>query len=138
MRTLHSEAARALRERVTVYGLAAEFNAERDLVTYEACERELRARVRRRRVERLAGAVAAPLPARRRRRRADRARAHHRPDRRRSPGVGPDRQALGGKAYWRKLFVRKDRVPLDDARRICAAIIATGGMPSLFDLRQPD
>ena len=29
---------------MTVYGLAAEFNAERDLVTFEACERELRAR----------------------------------------------------------------------------------------------
>jgi hypothetical protein len=40
---------------------------------------------------------------------------------------------LSGKAYWRKLFVRKDRVPLDEARRACTAIIATGGMPSLFD-----
>ena len=42
---------------------------------------------------------------------------------------------LSGKAYWRKLFVRKDRVPLDEARRRCAKIIATGGMPSLFDAR---
>ena len=39
---------------------------------------------------------------------------------------------LSGKAYWRKLFVRKDAVPLDEARRICAEIIATGGMPRLF------
>jgi hypothetical protein len=28
--------------------------------------------------------------------------------------------------------VRKDAVPVEEARRICAAIIATGGMPSLF------
>lgn len=36
-----SEAARALRERIVVYAVAAEFNAERDLNTYEACERAL-------------------------------------------------------------------------------------------------
>ena len=34
----------ALRERVTVYGLAAEFNAERDLSTFAACEAALRER----------------------------------------------------------------------------------------------
>jgi predicted aconitase len=45
---------------------------------------------------------------------------------------------LSGKAYWRKLFVRKDRVPLDEARELCAAIIASGGMPSLFDLGRHD
>jgi len=45
---------------------------------------------------------------------------------------------LSGKAYWRKLFVRKDRVPIDEARRRCAAIIASGGMPSLFDLEAAD
>ena len=36
-----SESARALRERIVVYALAAEFNAERDLRKYEACERAL-------------------------------------------------------------------------------------------------
>jgi hypothetical protein len=45
---------------------------------------------------------------------------------------------LSGKAYWRKLFVRKDRVPLDEARRRCARIIASGGMPSLFALEPED
>ena len=39
---------------------------------------------------------------------------------------------LSGKAYWRKLFVRGDRVPVDQARAICADIIATGGQPRLF------
>ena len=31
---------------------------------------------------------------------------------------------LSGKTYWRKLFVRSDRVPVSDARAICAEIIA--------------
>jgi hypothetical protein len=39
---------------------------------------------------------------------------------------------LSGKAHWRKLFVRKSVVPLDEARGICAEIIASGGMPRLF------
>jgi HD superfamily phosphohydrolase len=131
LRTSDSAAAHALRERVTVYALAAEFNAERDLLAYEACARELRAQfgdavwsdsqeqllhrlplggdegqptVRVRLGERLVDArVASDLIGR-----------------------------LSGKAYWRKLFVRNDLVPVDAARRICAAIVATGGMPSLF------
>jgi HD superfamily phosphohydrolase len=133
MRTSHSEAARGLRERVTVYGLAAEFNAERDLVTYEACERELRAAYgdavwsdsQEQLLHRLplGGDDGAPT-----------VRVHV------TGRIVDARQAsdligkLSGKAYWRKLFVRKDRVPLDEARNRCAAIIATGGMPSLFDL----
>jgi len=31
---------------------------------------------------------------------------------------------LSGKAYWRKLFVRSDLVPVGQARGICAEIIA--------------
>ena len=137
MRTSHSEAARGLRERVTVYGLAAEFNAERDLVTYEACERELRAAYgdavwsdsQEQLLHRLplGGDDGAPT-----------VRVHV------TGRIVDARQAsdligrLTGKAYWRKLFVRKDRVPLDEARDRCAAIIASGGMPSLFDLGRPD
>lgn len=132
MRTSKSEAARGLRERTTVYGLAAEFNAERDLVTYEACERELRAAYgdavwsdsQEQLLHRLplGGDDRAPTV---------RVRVTGR--------IVDARQAsdliakLTGKAYWRKLFVRKGRVPLDEARRICNAIIASGGMPSLFD-----
>ncbi len=134
MRTMTSDAARGLRERVTVYGLAAEFNAERDLVTYEACERELRARFgdgvwsdsQEQLLHRLplGGDDAKPT-----------VHVHV------TGRIVDAREAsdligkLSGKAYWRKLFVRKDRVPLDEAREICAGIIATGGMPSLFDLR---
>jgi hypothetical protein len=137
MRTSDSEAARGLRERVTVYGLAAEFNAERDLVTYEACERELRAAYgdavwsdsQEQLLHRLplCGDEGAPTV---------RVRVTGRivDARQASDLIGK----LSGKAYWRKLFVRKDRVPVEEARQRCAAIIATGGMPSLFDLGRPD
>jgi HD superfamily phosphohydrolase len=132
MRTSDSAAAHGLRERVTVYGLAAEFNAERDLVTYEACERALRAAYgdavwsdsQEQLLHRLplGGDDGAPTV---------RVRVTGRivDARRASDLIG----RLSGKAYWRKLFVRKDRVPLDEARRRCAAIISSGGMPSLFD-----
>jgi HD superfamily phosphohydrolase len=137
MRTSDSEAAHGLRERVTVYGLAAEFNAERDLATYEACERALRAAYgdavwsdsQEQLLHRLplGGDEHAPTV---------RVRVTGRivDARRASDLIGK----LSGKAYWRKLFVRKDRVPLDDARRLCAGIIASGGMPSLFDLERAD
>jgi HD superfamily phosphohydrolase len=131
LRTSDSEAAHGLRERVTVYGLAAEFNAERDLVTYEACERELRAHFgdavwsdsQEQLLHRLPLGGDETKPTVRVQlgeRIVDARRASDLIDR------------LSGKAYWRKLFVRKDIVPIDEARRICAAIIATGGMPSLF------
>ena len=131
LRTSDSEAAHGLRERVTVYALAAEFNAERDLATYEACERELRAHFgdavwsdsQEQLLHRLPLGGDGTKPTVRVRlgeRLVDARRASDLIDR------------LAGKAYWRKLFVRKDAVPVDEARRICAAIIATGGMPSLF------
>jgi uncharacterized protein len=137
MRTSDSEAARGLRERVTVYGLAAEFNAERDLVTYEACERELRSAYgdavwsdsQEQLLHRLPLGGDDDKPT---------VRVHV------TGRIVDARQAsdligkLSGKAYWRKLFVRKDRVPLDEARQLCAAIIASGGMPSLFDLGRTD
>jgi HD superfamily phosphohydrolase len=133
MRTSDSEAARGLRERVTVYGLAAEFNAERDLVTYEACERELRSAYgdavwsdsQEQLLHRLPLGGDEDKPTVRVQitgRIVDARQA--------SDLIGK----LSGKAYWRKLFVRKDRVPLDAARNLCAGIIASGGMPSLFDL----
>ncbi len=131
MRTLDIDAARALRERVTVYGLAAEFNAERDLGTFEACERELRARYgddlwsdsQEQLLHRLplGGDDGQPTVRVQLAGRVVDAR-----------DVSDLIAKLSGKAYWRKLFVRKDAVPLDDARRICADIIASGGMPRLF------
>ena len=118
-----SEAARALRERIVVYGVAAEFNAERDLRVYEACERALARRFGEDNVwadEQTQVLHRLPL------------------------GIGQERTVwvgsgnalvdarevsdliakLSGKAYWRKLFVRRDRADVDEARRICAEIAA--------------
>jgi len=119
-----SEAARALRERIVVYAVAAEFNAERDLRTYEACERALARRFGQHNVwadEQTQVLHRLPL------------------------GIGETHTVwvgtgiglvdarevsdliakLTGKAYWRKLFVRRDAVDVDEARRLCAQIVST-------------
>jgi HD superfamily phosphohydrolase len=117
------EAERALRNRVRVYALAAEFNAERDLKTFEACDAALRARFGDSNV--WADTQAQLL--------------HRLPF-----GIGEDatvwveeaggavdaREAsdviakLSGKAYWRKLFLRREAGDVREARRICAEIVA--------------
>ena len=123
LRSRQSEAALALRERVKVYALAAEFNAERDLRAYEACEAALRERY---------GDVAVWAD--------EQSQVLHRlplgaENKSRTVWVGTPsgivdaRDAsdlinkLSGKAYWRKLFVRRDRADAREARRICATII---------------
>jgi uncharacterized protein len=123
-RTSKSEAAQALRNRKTIYGLAAEFNAERDLSRFEACVRALS--------DRFGDAVWAD---------AQEQLLHRLP-------LGVDggaptvyvgtrnglvdaREAsdliakLSGKAYWRKLFVKRAAADLAEARRICNEIMAT-------------
>jgi HD superfamily phosphohydrolase len=118
-----SEPARALRERIVPYALAAEFNAERDLRIFEACEAALRERFG-------DGNVWAD----------EQSQVMHR-----LPlGIGDDRTVwvatpagpvdareasdliakLSGRAYWRKLFVRRSTVDVDEARGICARIVA--------------
>ena len=118
---VRSEAARALRNRVRVYAVAAEFNAERDLSIFEACEAALRERFGAQNV--WADTQAQLL--------------HRLPF-----GIGTEstvwvegpggavdaREAsdliakLSGKAYWRKLFVRRDAVDALEARHLCAEI----------------
>ncbi|HEY4440319.1 MAG TPA: HD domain-containing protein [Candidatus Elarobacter sp.] len=130
IRDLADERSRALRERRTIYGLAAEFNAGRDLVTFEHCERALR--------DRFGDAVWSD---------SQEQLIHRLPlgtaD---SPTVRvalmsrivDAREAsdliakLSGKAYWRKLFVRTDVASVEEARRICGEIVAEGGEPRLF------
>jgi HD superfamily phosphohydrolase len=119
----HSEAARALRNRVRVYALAAEFNAERDLRLFEACEAALRDRFGTQNV--WADSQAQLL--------------HRLPF-----GIGEESTVwvdgsngaidarevsdliakLSGKAYWRKLFVKRSHVDVSEARRLCAEIVA--------------
>jgi HD superfamily phosphohydrolase len=131
IRPMQIEGVRALRERHTVYGLAAEFNAERDLSTFELCERALRERwhdavwsdSQEQLLHRLPLGTAGGTPTVRVRltgRIVD-ARAA-------SDLIGK----LSGKAYWRKLFVRTDVASVAEARAICADLIATGGQPRLL------
>jgi hypothetical protein len=116
-----SEPARALRERIVPYALAAEFNAERDLSVFEACESALRDRFGDDKVwadEQSQVLHRLPL------------------------GLGDERTVwvetpagpidareasdliakLSGKAFWRKLFVRRTGVDVGEARTICARI----------------
>ena len=131
IREMDGEGVRALRERRTVYGLAAEFNAEADLHTFELCEHALRARwgdavwsdSQEQMMHRLPLGTAGAAP-------TVRVRLMGR--------VVDAREAsdliakLSGKSYWRKLFVRTDVASVDEARAICAEIIATGGQPRLW------
>jgi HD superfamily phosphohydrolase len=123
-RTADGAAAHALRERETLYGLAAEFNAQRDLSRYQACRTAL--------VERFGGEVwgdeqeqllhRLPLGA-----------DENSPTVlvRTNGGVVDARAAsdviakLSGRAYWRKLFVRKHGNALKEARRLCQSIIGS-------------
>ena len=115
-----SEAARALRNRIRIYALAAEFNAQHDLRAFEACDAALRERYGDANV--WADTQAQLL--------------HRLP-----LGIGDEATVwvdgpsgvvdarevsdliakLSGKAYWRKLFVRRSpAVDVGEARRICA------------------
>ena len=123
---LRSDAAAALRDRVRVFALAWEFNAERDLLAFEACHAALREAFGDENV--WADSQAQLL--------------HRLPF---GIGDGPTvwigglgselvdaREAsdvirkISGKAYWRKLFVRRKSVDVANARRICSELVAAG------------
>ena len=117
LRTAKGAAAHALRDRTIVYAIAAEFNAERDLGPYEACLAALR--------ERYGAAVWGDeqeqllhrLP-------LDHADARSVGVLTRAGVVGAAQASdliarLSGRAYWRKLFVRRDDVDVAEARRVC-------------------
>jgi HD superfamily phosphohydrolase len=123
LRDSPSEAARALRERIRLYGVAAEFNAEHDLSVYERCERALRERYgdeavwsdeQSQLIHRMPLQIDGNSP---------------------TVWVGTASGAivdareasdliakLSGKAYWRKLFVERTRADENEARRICRDI----------------
>lgn len=123
LRDAPSEAARALRERVRLYAVAAEFNAEHDLRAFEACETALRGRFgddaiwsdeQSQLIHRL------PLQIDGNSRTVWVGTA--------SGAIVDAREAsdliakLSGQAYWRKLFVERSRVDVEEARRICRQI----------------
>ncbi|HET9392269.1 MAG TPA: HD domain-containing protein [Candidatus Rubrimentiphilum sp.] len=119
LRDRDTTAARALRERVRLYALAAEFNAEKDLRAFERCEKALR--------KAYGDAVWAD----------EQTQLMHRLPLQADPkaptvwvstssgAVVDAREAsdliakLSGKAYWRKLFVERARVDVTEARQIC-------------------
>jgi HD superfamily phosphohydrolase len=123
-----SVAARALRNRERVYALAWEFNGERDLADFEACEAALDVRFGKQNV--WADSQAQLL--------------HRLPF-----GIGEERTVwvgglgsdvvdareasdliakLSGRAFWRKLFVRRSAdIDVREARRICAEVVARLG-----------
>jgi uncharacterized protein len=125
-----SEAARALRDRIRIYALAWEFNAEKDLRAFEACEATLRSRFGEQNV--WADSQAQLL--------------HRLPfggDDHRTVWVGGygtglvDARSvsdviakLSGRAYWRKLYVRRERESVAEARRLCAQIVASLPAPA--------
>jgi HD superfamily phosphohydrolase len=118
-----SEAARALRERVVVYALAAEFNAESNLGVYEACERLLCERFG-------AENVWADSQSQVMHRLPLELGETHTVWVETQAGVVDARLAsdliakLTGKAYWRKLFVKRRAVDVAQARRLCTEIVA--------------
>ena len=117
-----SEAARALRERLRLFVVVAEFNAEQDLGTFERCERALR--------ERFGSAVWSD----------EQSQLLHRlplqlegAGRTVWVGNGAGELAdvrhvsdliarISGKAYWRKIFVHRESADVEEARRLCREI----------------
>jgi hypothetical protein len=124
LRFAGGEAAVALRDRRTLYGVAAEFNAERDLAPYERCRAALLTRfddaVWPDQQEQLLHRL--PLD-------ADDARSVLVLTRSGVAGAADASDLiarLSGRAYWRKLFVRKDRADLAEARAICMEVLGGG------------
>jgi HD superfamily phosphohydrolase len=125
IRPMAGDEARALRERRTFYGLAAEFNAERDLQAFERCEHALRERwgdavwsdSQEQLLHRLPLGTAGGAPT-----------VHVRlMGRVVDARIASDLIAkLSGKAYWRKLFVRTAVVSVAEARSVCADLITSG------------
>ncbi len=122
LRSENSTAAHALRNRETLYALVAEFNAERDLSTFDTCRAAL--------VERYGNAVWAD----------EQEQSMHRlpPDFERGPTVFVQSRTglvdarnvsdlisrLGGNASWRKLFLLRSAGDVAAARDLCADIVA--------------
>lgn len=120
LREAPSEAARALRERLRLYAVAAEFNAEHDLRVFESCEAALRARFGDEAVwsdsqSQLIHRLPLQMDGNSRTVWVGTA----------SGAIVDAREAsdliakISGRAHWRKLFVERRLVDVDEARRIC-------------------
>jgi HD superfamily phosphohydrolase len=125
LRDRDSTPARALRERVRLYAVAAEFNAEHDLRAFERCEKALR--------KAYGDAVWADEQSQLLHRLPLQADA-------KTPTIWVSTSSgaivdardasdliakLSGKAYWRKLFVERAKVDVAEARRLCREVTRT-------------
>ncbi|TAM87161.1 HD domain-containing protein [bacterium] len=115
LRSSQTAAARALRDRIAPLALAAEFNGERDLTLYEACERVLR--------DRFADDVWGDAQEERMRR-GPALYVHLMGAIVEATEASDLIRGLAGKAYWRKLFVRRGDDRVSEARRLCAEVRA--------------
>ena len=123
LRDRESEAARALRERIRIFALAAEFNSAGDQEKFAACERALRERFGDDAVwadEQSQVMHRLPLTAQPGRHTVWVGTASGLVDAREASDLI---KKLSGTAHWRKLFVRRDQADVPEARRICAQII---------------
>jgi HD superfamily phosphohydrolase len=130
-----SEVARAVRERTTLYALVAEFNAERDLSVFETCYAVLR--------ERYGDAVWADEQEQLMHRLPLGATAETPTVLVSTRGGLVDARAasdliarITGKAYWRKLYVKRSGADVAEARALCRAI--TAGASSRSPLAEND
>ena len=126
------EAARAVRDRTTLYGLVTEFNAEGDLATFETCERALR--------ERYGDAVWSDAQEQLMHRlplvldgRAQTVFVRTRWETVDAREVSDLIKRITGSAFWRKLFVVRSRADLDEARQICRTALADRSL-GLFEM----
>jgi len=122
MRFGTSPEARAVRNRNTLYALVAEFNAEHDLSTFEACLTALQQRY---------GSDVWADAQEQLMHRLPLGQADERPTVlvRTYAGLVDARAAsdviarVSGKAYWRKLYVRRATVDVAPARKLCADVV---------------
>ena len=124
LRGAPGEAASALRDRNRIYAVIAEFNAEADLAAYQMCRKAL--------AERYGEAVWADEQEQPLHRLPFGNAAGSTVYVRTRTGVVDARDAsdliarLAGKAYWRKLFLRRGGVDIDEARALCANLMTPG------------
>ena len=123
LRDSPSEAARALRERLRLYAVAAEFNAEHDLRVFETCQTALWERFGKEAVwsdeqSQLIHRLPLQIDGNSRTVWVGTATGSIVDAREASDLIAK----LSGQAYWRKLFVERSRVDVEEARRICREI----------------
>ena len=116
-------AARAVRDREKIYARVADFNAERDLSSFEIAHRALRERfgdavwadTQEQLMHRLPLGLDASSPT---------VLVGSRSGVRDAREVSDVIARLSGKAYWRKLYVERARADVDEARRLCDSLVA--------------